>query len=393
MVKVKHARTADCAVAGFRWHKDGPGTMVGSLLLGLVRRRRACCSTSASARASRRRAGGSSSEELAPLREGALEEHPWRDWAQWRGRAPDRRMPGATSRWNRGKDLTWEPLRVERVCEVAYDHLQGDRFRHATHFLRWRPDKPPRDCRYDQLEVTPPYELRRSSVRAAAGIVVGVGGSSAGAPLGDVARFTRTRVQVVNRPRIASTSTSSGASRPPPPGGALPALEPRERVLGRGPRDRDERPAVAPASGRRLAARGLTRAARRPSRSAAARARRPARRALPRGELEQRLERARRRVDPAPRSPSRAKRAGIVRSVKSAGSQCGDLLPGERRRDAGVGRGPHRVGGRDGAVLRVLVVVDEDAVPLLLPPLARRERRRAPLDLARERERRAGAPR
>ena len=70
-------------------------------------------------------------------------------------------MPGATSRWNRGRDLSWEPLRVERACEVAYDHLQGDRFRHATTFLRWRPDRSPRDCRYDQLDATPPYELRQ----------------------------------------------------------------------------------------------------------------------------------------------------------------------------------------------------------------------------------------
>jgi ATP-dependent DNA ligase len=68
-------------------------------------------------------------------------------------------MPGAQSRWNRGKDLTWEPLRVERVAEVAYDHLQGDRFRHATRLVRWRPDRSPADCRYDQLEATPPYEL------------------------------------------------------------------------------------------------------------------------------------------------------------------------------------------------------------------------------------------
>ena len=70
-------------------------------------------------------------------------------------------MPGGQSRWSAGKDLSWEPLRIERVCEVKYDHLQGDRFRHATIFLRWRPDKPPRDCRYDQLEVTPPYELAK----------------------------------------------------------------------------------------------------------------------------------------------------------------------------------------------------------------------------------------
>ena len=71
------------------------------------------------------------------------------------------RGPGANSRWSRGKDLRWEPLRPELVCEVRYDHLQGGRFRHATTFLRWRPDKPARDCRYDQLEVTTPYELAR----------------------------------------------------------------------------------------------------------------------------------------------------------------------------------------------------------------------------------------
>jgi ATP-dependent DNA ligase len=162
MVKVKHARTADCAVAGFRWHKNGPGTMVGSLLLGLYDdagklNHVGICSAFTTAR--RRELV----QELAPLREGAMEHHPWRDWAQWADAEgePDRRMPGASSRWNRGKDLTWEPLRVERVCEVAYDHLQGDRFRHATRFLRWRPDRSPRECRYDQLEETPAYELSR----------------------------------------------------------------------------------------------------------------------------------------------------------------------------------------------------------------------------------------
>jgi ATP-dependent DNA ligase len=97
-------------------------------------------------------------EELAPLREGAADAHPWREWAEWEG---EQRMPGATSRWNRGKNLSWEPLRIERVCEVAYDHLQGDRFRHATTFLRWRLDKTPKDCRYDQLEETPAAELRQ----------------------------------------------------------------------------------------------------------------------------------------------------------------------------------------------------------------------------------------
>ena len=90
-------------------------------------------------------------QELAPLRERALDDHPWRHWAEaMEGKT---RMPGGQSRWSQGKDLSWEPLRIERVCEVKYDHLQGDRFRHATTFLRWRPDKRPADCRYDQLEV------------------------------------------------------------------------------------------------------------------------------------------------------------------------------------------------------------------------------------------------
>jgi ATP-dependent DNA ligase len=162
MVKVKHARTADCAVAGFRWHKNGPGTMVGSLLLGLhddagKLQHVGICSAFSTARRKEL------VKELAPLRENAMDGHPWREWAEWADAdaAPEQRMPGASSRWNRGKDLSWEPLRVERVCEVAYDHLQGDRFRHATHFLRWRPDRSPRECRYDQLEVTPAYELSR----------------------------------------------------------------------------------------------------------------------------------------------------------------------------------------------------------------------------------------
>ena len=98
-------------------------------------------------------------EELAPLRKHAIEDHPWRDWAN--ASAGSTRMPGAESRWSAGKDLSWEPLRIERVCEVKYDHMQGDRFRHATIFLRWRPDKPPAACTYEQLEVTPPYELEK----------------------------------------------------------------------------------------------------------------------------------------------------------------------------------------------------------------------------------------
>src|SRR6266849_1353822 len=133
MIKVKHTRTADCVVAGFRWHKNGPGTMIGSLLLGLYDDEGTLhhVGIASSFTTAKRR---ELVEELAPLREDALADHPWRDWAG--AEEDDQRMPGASSRWNRGKDLSWEPLRPDRVCEVAYDHLQGDRFRHATHFQR-----------------------------------------------------------------------------------------------------------------------------------------------------------------------------------------------------------------------------------------------------------------
>lgn len=162
MIKVKHSRTADCVVAGFRWHKQGPGTMVGSLLLGLYDDEGTLHHvgvTSAFTNVVRKQLV----EELAPLRENALEGHPWRHWAEAmsEANAKGQRMPGASSRWNRGKDLSWEPLRPERVVEVSYDHMQGDRFRHAAHFERWRFDKRPEECRYDQLEVTPAYELER----------------------------------------------------------------------------------------------------------------------------------------------------------------------------------------------------------------------------------------
>jgi ATP-dependent DNA ligase len=158
MMKVKHERTADCVVAGFRWHKNGPGTMIGSLLLGIHDDKGALQHVGIAASFSTK-VRHELVAELAPLRENALENHPWR---QWRFDPQEQqRMPGATSRWNRGKDLSWEPLRPERVCEVSYDHLQGSRFRHATHFLRWRPDKRPEDCRYDQLEETAPFELSK----------------------------------------------------------------------------------------------------------------------------------------------------------------------------------------------------------------------------------------
>ncbi|MEP7344184.1 MAG: ATP-dependent DNA ligase, partial [Gemmatimonadaceae bacterium] len=156
MIKVKHARTADCVVSGFRWYKTEPSA-VGSLLLGLFDDRGTLHHvgvTSSFTMEMRRQLAA----ELEPLRENALAQHPWREWAEVQA-AGSGRMPGGQSRWSAGKDLSWEPLRIERVCEVKYDHLQGDRFRHAATFVRWRVDKQPNDCRYDQLEVTTPYEL------------------------------------------------------------------------------------------------------------------------------------------------------------------------------------------------------------------------------------------
>jgi ATP-dependent DNA ligase len=167
MIKVKHARTADCVVAGFRWHKAGRDELVASLLLGLYDERQRLHHvgvTSSFTMANRRQLA----VVLAPLRARALDDHPWREWAEAGGAALSEskgdamtRMPGGQSRWSAGKDLSWEPLRIERVCEVKYDHMQGNRFRHAAIFQRWRPDKPPIDCGYDQLEVTTPYELEK----------------------------------------------------------------------------------------------------------------------------------------------------------------------------------------------------------------------------------------
>ena len=157
MMKIKHARTADCVVAGFRWYKDAPGELVGSMLLGLYDGEGVLHSVGV-ASSFKREERAKLTQFFEPYRKDARETHPWKEWAQWT--SEDQRMPGATSRWNRGKDLSWEPLRIELVAEVAYDHMQGDRFRHATHFKRWRPDKPPAECRYDQLEVSAPAELR-----------------------------------------------------------------------------------------------------------------------------------------------------------------------------------------------------------------------------------------
>ena len=159
MTKIKHQRTADCVVGGFRWYKGGKGTLLGSMLLGLYDAEGTLHHVGVTS-AFKQEVRAELAQKLAPLRDGAREDHPWRDWAAFQTEATEQRVPGATSRWNRGKDLSWEPIRIGLVCEVSFDHMQGTRFRHASHFKRWRPDKPASECRYDQLEVTPPYELR-----------------------------------------------------------------------------------------------------------------------------------------------------------------------------------------------------------------------------------------
>jgi ATP-dependent DNA ligase len=157
MIKVKHVRTADCVVAGFRWHKSGP--IVGSLLLGLYNDAGDLqhIGVAASFPMARR---AELVEELAPYRAEALDTHPWREWANAELQADgEHRMPGAQSRWNAKKDLSWVPLRPELVVEIKYDQLEGRRLRHTGQFLRWRPDKSPEQCTYDQLDVPIRYDL------------------------------------------------------------------------------------------------------------------------------------------------------------------------------------------------------------------------------------------
>ncbi len=166
MLKIKHERDCDCVVAGFRWHKKGEG-LIGSLLLGLyddagaLQHVGVCASFTMEKRAQL-------VEFLAPYRKDALGNHPWKRWAEADPAAGEagHRMPGGQSRWSRGKDLSWEPLRPELVVEVAYEHMQGTRFRHMAHFRRWRTDKKPSDCTYAQLEVVPPQELMEIFPRA-----------------------------------------------------------------------------------------------------------------------------------------------------------------------------------------------------------------------------------
>ena len=156
MLKVKHERECDCVVAGFRWHKKGERTAVGSLLLGLydngeLHHVGVCASFTDKKRQEL-------VEYLKPYRKDALKNHPWKEWATSELEA-DRRIPGGQSRWSQGKDMSWEPVRPELVVEVAYDHMQGSRFRHTAQFRRWRTDKKPKDCTFEQLEVVPPQEL------------------------------------------------------------------------------------------------------------------------------------------------------------------------------------------------------------------------------------------
>ncbi len=157
-LKVKHLRTADCVVAGFRVHKDGKG--VGSLLLGLydgggVLHHVGVASSFAAKLRSELAA------ELEPLRDRALDDHPWADWAAMAHEPDGQRRPGAGNRWNATKDMSWEPVRVERVAEVAYEHMQGDRFRHTARFVRWRPDRTPESCTYEQLDQPVPATLQQ----------------------------------------------------------------------------------------------------------------------------------------------------------------------------------------------------------------------------------------
>ena len=152
LVKVKHSRTADCAVAGYRIHKDGKG--VGSLLLGLYDDEGQLQHVGVTA-AFTAKFRTELLDILAPLLDDALAAHPWADWANAMAHA-ETRLPGAGSRWNAGKDLSWVPVRVERVVEVTFGQLQNGRFRHGVQFQRWRPDREPHSCTYAQLDVAAP---------------------------------------------------------------------------------------------------------------------------------------------------------------------------------------------------------------------------------------------
>ncbi|MEV7409725.1 ATP-dependent DNA ligase [Streptomyces althioticus] len=156
MFKIKHERTADVVVAGYRLHKSGP--VVGSLLLGLYDAQGALQHVGVSAAFTMKRRA-ELVEELEPLRMEDVSDHPWAAWADEAAHA-SARLPGAPSRWTGKKDLSWVPLWPERVAEVAYDHMEnGQRFRHTARFRRWRPDRTPESCTYAQLEEPVRYDL------------------------------------------------------------------------------------------------------------------------------------------------------------------------------------------------------------------------------------------
>jgi ATP-dependent DNA ligase len=157
MLKVKHERTADCVVAGFRWHKTGG--VVGSLLLGLYNQQGLLQHVGVSAAFSMQRRA-ELVKELEPYLMEDTAGHPWAEWAEHaHDEVPPSRMPGAVSRWTGKKDLSWVALRPDLVCEVAYEHMEGDRFRHTARFRRWRPDREPASCTYEQLEVPVAFDL------------------------------------------------------------------------------------------------------------------------------------------------------------------------------------------------------------------------------------------
>ena len=424
MFKVKHERDCDCVVAGFRWHKDGEGTAVGSLLLGLyddagaLQHVGVCASFTAAeaARAGRvPRALPRERARVSPV-EGVGRRRRTTGATGERSACRRARAAGARARTFRGSRCapSWWSRWPTITCR---DRASGTRRSSAG----GAPTRAPRDCTYAQLEVVPPHELAAifaSSADACAAAVTGVflrllarlalatrasgrrrdraSPAAGGAPPGTWRRLTRMRVQVDERPRIESTSTSSTArcaaacgcfafqrSRPASAASLLGRvgddderhLRPRRRLRARSSplraRGRDAR---------RLAVRLAK--VRRPGR--VAEARRPRR--APRARGASRANRA--AVHLGVRVAERARSAaGTVRTVKSAGSQSATSSQRERRRHARVGQRADRVGRAGRAILGVLVVVEEDAVPLLLPPLGSRERRRAALDLARERER------
>ena len=220
MIKIKHARTADCVVAGFRWHKTGKDDARRLAAARPLRRPRPPASRRRHVVVHDGEAAGSSRASSRRCATRAMDEHPWREWAE-AGGAEMTRMPGGQSRWSAGKDLSWEPLRIERVCEVKYDHMQGDRFRHAAVFLRWRPDKQPATAATISSRSRPAYELETGLRRAGSAVadalpvvgqvLVGIERLLARtSSAGTCCRLTRMRVQVWKRPRIASTSTSAG---------------------------------------------------------------------------------------------------------------------------------------------------------------------------------------